>query len=467
MGRLGPLEGGRVLLGGGPIQAERLVSGARRIYRPALMSARSWLLAPAIAALVLAAARPAIASSEDVFGFGVRSMAMGAAGTAVGQGYEAVYGNPALLALARDRELTLGFVGAHFDLRAGDRISYDGLQGSFIGATLPVPFGGLLKDRIAIGLGFFAPFDLIVRGRILFPETPQFLIADRTQSVAVQAGLGVDLGGGFRVGGGFAALAALTGSVLVATDASGRVGTVVEDTLVASYGPIVGASYDIGDAYRVGLTYRGELVGRFNVVITVQDLGGIVVPPLNIAGVAQFDPWQIAAELARVKGSWKIAAGVTFKRWSAYPGPAEATVRCPEADPSTGATGSCGALVPDPPGYSDTVVPRVGVERTLDLRPGLRSHLRGGYFFEPSPAPDQTGAANLFDNARSVFTLGYGVDLTSPLPTLRAEWFGQLHVLHDRTHTKNLGVPPENAGSPSVETSGLIVAGGATLGVTF
>jgi long-chain fatty acid transport protein len=430
---------------------------------------RSRPFALAIAALVGLAARPALASSEDIFGFGVRSMAMGASGAAVGQGYEAVYGNPALLALARDRELTLGFVGAHFDLQAGDRISYEGLRGSIIGATLPVPFGGALKDRIAIGLGFFAPFELIVRGRILFPETPQFLIADRTQTVAVQAGIGVDVGGGFRVGGGFAALAALTGSVLVATDASGRVGTVVEDTLVASYGPIVGASYDIGDAYRVGLTFRGELVGRFNVVITVQDLGGIVVPPLNISGVAQYDPWQFALEFARAKGPWKLAAGATWKHWSAYPGPAEATVRCPDTDPATGMPfeGSCGALVPEPPGYSDTVVPRVGVERTLDLGPGVRAHLRGGYFFEPSPAPEQKGAANLFDNARSVLSLGYGVELAPPLPALRAEWFGQLHVLHSRTHTKNPGVPPENAGSPSVETSGFIVAGGATLGVTF
>lgn len=427
------------------------------------------MLSVAVAALALAAARPAGASSEDVFGFGVRTMAMGATGAAVGEGYEAVWGNPALLSLARDRELTLGFLGAHFDLRAGERISYDGLRGSFIGATLPVPFGGFLKDRVALGLGFFTPFDLIVRGRILYPETPQFLIADRTQTVAVQAGLGLDIGWGIRVGGGFAALAALTGSVLVATDASGRVGTVVENTLVASYGPIIGASYDLGDAYRIGLTFRGELVGRFNVIITVQDLGGIVVPPLNISGVAQYDPWQLALEVARVKGPWKLAVGATLKHWSAYPGPAEATVRCPEVDPATGMApaAACGALVPEPPGYSDTVVPRVGAERTLELRPGLKGHIRGGYFFEPSPAPEQTGASNLFDNARSVFSLGYGVELGPPLPGLRAEWFGQLHILHPRTHTKDSSVPADNAGSPSVETSGVIVAGGATLGVKF
>src|SRR4029078_9579028 len=102
----------------------------------------------------------------------------------------------------------------------------------------------------------------------------------------------------------------------VASDATGRFGAVVEDPLVASYGPIVGASYDIGDAYRVGLTFRGELVGRFNVIIQVKDLGGIVAPPLNISGVAQYDPWQIALEFARVKGPWRLALGATYKHWS-------------------------------------------------------------------------------------------------------------------------------------------------------
>lgn len=432
------------------------------------------MCASALFAAFCTSSAQALASAEDVFGYGVRSSGMGATGAAISTGFESVYGNPSLLALpGQKRELSLGFLGAHFDLRAGadakDRLPYDALRGAYIGALLPIPFGGLLKDRVTLGLAFFTPFDLIVRGRILYPETPQFLVADRTQSVAVQAALGVDLGHGLRLGGGFAALAALTGSVLVATDASGRVGTVVEDTLVASYGALLGASYELGENYRLGLTFRGALVGRFNVVITVQDLGGIVVPPLNISGVAQYDPWQIALEAARVKGPWKLAVGATFKRWSAYPGSAEATVRCPELDPQTGMPfeGACTASSPEPPNFSDTVVPRVGAERSFSFRPGLQGHVRGGYFFEPSPAPSQKGTSNIFDNARSVFSLGYGIELGPPLPGIRIDCFGQLHVLHHETHQKDAGVPSTNPGVPSVQTQGLIVAGGATLGLRF
>lgn len=423
----------------------------------------------AIAAAIGLGAHPAQASPEDVFGFGARSSALGGTAATDPGTYEAVYGNPALLSQARRIEITAGALGATFNLLAGKKISYEPLRGSMIGATLPIPFGGVLKDRIAIGLGFFTPFDLVVRGRILYPETPQFPIADRTQSVAVQAGIGVDLGHGLRIGGGFAALAALSGSVLVATDASGRIGTVVEDTLLASYGPIVGASFDFLDAFRVSLAFRGELVGRFNVVINVRDLGDIVVPPLNISGVAQYDPWQIALEVARTKGPWRAAIGAVYKHWSAFPGLAEQTVRCPVTDPVTGAPfiDPCNVVVPPKPGYHDTVTARAGVERVFDPARGVTLMARAGLFFEPSPAPQQTKESNVYDNARTAITLGYGVSLGPPFPRVDLDLFGQLHYLHARDHVKGKGVPDDNPGAPTVESSGVILAGGAAVGVKF
>lgn len=427
---------------------------------------RGWGLLAAMVAL--ASSREAQASPEDVFGFGPRTMAMGGAGAALGNGFEAVWGNPALLSVSRERQLNVGFLGAVFDLRAPQRISYNPLSGSFIGAVLPVPFGGALKDRVTLGLGFFTPFDVIVRGRILYPETKQFLLADRTASVAVQVAMGINIGHGIRIGGGFAALAALTGSVLVATDASGRIGTVVEDTLVAAYGPLLGLSYE-RKGYRAGLTFRGELSGRFNVVIEVRDLGQIVVPPLNISGLAQYDPLQVAIEAARIRGPWQLTAGLTVKHWSAYPGPAEATVRCPAIDPDTGEppTEPCGALVPTPVNYSDTVVPRVGVERQLDVGSRVRMALRAGYFLEISPSPDQTKVRNLYDNTRSVFGVGYGIELKSPMPHIRFDVATQVHVLHPRTHVKDSDVSLDNPGAPEVRSSGFVYAGGATLGVGF
>jgi long-chain fatty acid transport protein len=376
-----------------------------------------------------------------------------------------------LLSLARRRELALGITSAVFDVHARTKLSYDPLHGSVIGAVLPVPFGGVLKDRIALGLGFFTPFDLVVRGRILYPEKPQYPLADRTQSIALQAGMGIDLGHGVRIGAGFAALAALTGSVLVATDTTGHIGTTVDDTLVASYGPIVGISYDIDDTWRIGLTFRGVLEGRFDVTITVKDLGSITVPPLDISGVAQYDPWQLALELAKVRGPWKVAASLVYKHWSAYSGIAEATVRCPPIDPATmmpfGPDDPCNPLVPPPPNYHDTLSPHFGVERDLAPGPRVAMHLRAGFFLEPSPAPSQSSVPNLYDNHRLAITLGYGVEVGPDAARFALDLFGQAQALIPRDHVKEAGVPADNPGAPRVTTSGVIGAFGTTLGVKF
>jgi hypothetical protein len=444
----------------------------RRPRSPLLRSAAA-LLAGAAA---LFASLPAEASPQDVFGYGPRSGAMAGAGASLGLGFEAVRSNPALLSLSHERSLTAGWFGAFFDLSANGPLPAEAVSGTYIGGTLPLPFEGFLKDRITLGLGFFTPFKLVARARLLYPEKYKFPVADRVQSVAVQMGLGVDLGYGFRIGGGFSALAALTGSVLVATDATGRVGTVVEDTLVAGYGPILGASFERGP-YRVGFTYRGELSGPFDVVIQVRDLGSITVPPLHISGIAQYDPHQAELEVSRDIGPFRVALGATYRHWSAYPGAVEPTVRCPAQVPegngdlidhiealrrSTGlplptSGESCDPNQPEPPSYSDTVTPRIAAEGQFPVATGVTLKARAGYAFEPSPAPEQTSVPNNFDNHRSVIGLGYGLSLSGPFPRIDLDLFGQLQVFHDRDHNKPDGTV--------ISTGGTAVALGATLGV--
>lgn len=406
------------------------------------------------------------ASPADLFGFGPRSQAMGGLGAAVGRGFETTYENPALLSLSRQRELSLGMQAARFSLHAEGKnapgkMPEQPLAGTFIGAVLPLPFGGILTHRLVLGLGVFAPNTLIARARVLYPEEPQFpVISDRAQSLDFSMGLGADLGHGFRVGGGARTLAELVGTVVVRTDASGHVGTAVDDQLVATYAPVVGASYDRGK-WRFGLTWRGELNADFNVLVQVHDLGKLVIPDLHIAGVAQYDPMQAALGAAREMGPWTLAAGITWKHWSAFKGWARPTVECPPSRPD------CKALTVTPVGFHDTVIPRVGAQYTLDLSPDAVSHVRAGYFFEMSPAPEQKSASNYWDNDRHVLTLGYGVQLSDPLPPLSFDLFYQAHFLAPRTHHKDASVDPANAGYPSVKTSGTIQDFGLIAGVKF
>jgi long-chain fatty acid transport protein len=428
------------------------------------MRGRFWSVGTVLLA-ASAAARPAGATPEDLFGYGPQSQAMGMTGAAIGHGFETVHSNPALLSASRDRRFSLGFQVADYQLHArGDQapgtMDVKSMKGAIIGATLPLGFGGPLTDRVTVGFGFFTPTDLVVRGRILYPEKPQYsLLGDRSQSVAIQAGAGANLGYGMRAGMGFAALAAIAGDVLVATNEAGQVGTKVDDQLVASYAPIVGATYDLGESYRVGVTYRGVLEARFAVTIVVRDLGSLEVPPFNIAGLAQYDPRQLQLEFARVRGPWRFAAGVTWRDWSAYAGPPEPTVLCPSDRPD------CGALRPPSFDLHDTFSPRAGVERVFVPDDGVSLHVRGGYALEPSPVPEQRGTMNFYDNTRHVLTAGYGVHLAAPYAPIWLDFFAQVHHLAERRHEKDENVPPESAGWPSVSTGGRVLVGGLVLGV--
>lgn len=424
-----------------------------------------------LVAITLSAAE-ASASPQDVLGYGPRSSALAGGGVAFGEGFEVVYTNPALLSLAKDKELDFGVTGAVFNLKANEEVGTDGLTAGVLGGLLPIPLPDPVGDRFVLGFGFFTPFDVVVRSRILYPETPQFLLPDSVESIAAIVGLGVDIGWGIRVGAGFEALAALTGTVLVSLDASGRLSAVVQDTLVANYAPIAGVSVDIPGGFRAGLSFRGSLEGRFDVKIDIKDLGQLTIPPIFVSGTAQYDPLTLEAELARIEGPLRGAVAIGYRRWSGYPGLAEPTVRCPinvDTFDLSLLLGDCDALKKVPPDFNDTVIARAGVEYTIKPRTGVEIDLRAGYAFESAAGPEQTGDSNLFAEARSIVGVGLGTALTRPLVKgIHLDAFAQFGVLHGRTHEKNPDlVASQNPGFPSIETSGNMFAAGTVAGVAF
>jgi len=415
----------------------------------------------------------ALASPEDLFGYGARSAGMAGTGAATSDDFEAAYTNPALLSRIRHPKLTLGLLGATFDEEASGpglpgRIEDRNAQGLAIGADLPIPLGGILKDRVAGALAFYTPSDVVVRGRILYPEIPQFpLLSDRAQCVAIRMGIGLDLGHGFRLGGGVAALAEIVGTVVVATDASGKVGTQIDDQLVATYAPIIGFSHEgkVGKGtWRTGAVFRGALAARFSVSIDATKLSSIAIPVFDIAGLAQYDPLQAGLEAQWNDDKWTFTAGLTWKHWSDYAGPLEPTLP---------------ALEVPKPDFSDTVVPRAAVERNFALGHGAFFHARGGYFFEPTPVGSHLASSQkydiptqslvsvptrYFDGDRHVFTAGLGVSLKKPLP-LDVDTFAQFHVIQPRTMTLDAGAPDGSATTANI--SGSILVTGVQIGVGF
>lgn len=433
-----------------------------------------------VLAFVLALApASASASPEDLFGYGARSSAMGGTGAAAAEGYETAFANPALASRARRPRLTLGLIGATFDVHAdgeglAGRVSGRSSKGLVIGGDIPVPFGGALRDRVGFALGFYTPSDVLVRGRILYPEKAQFpLLSDRAQCLTVRAGFGIDLGRGLRVGAGFGALAQIMGTVVVATDATGRVGSRVEDQLVATYAPTVGASWEhalAGGTLRIGSTFRGKLDARFAVSIDATKLSTLNIPVFNIAGLAQYDPAELALEAAWERGPWRFAAGATYKHWSDYAGLLEPTILCPPEEPD------CAALRPPKLSFSSTVVPRLGVERVFAIGRGRSATLRVGWFFEPTPSParlpesrafDPTTHADadvptrFFDAHRHVFTAGGGLRVRD----VTIDTFAQVHVLHPRDVGLAAGGP--SGAESRASLSGVVLSAGLLVGVAF
>src|SRR5690606_34678964 len=120
----------------------------------------------------------------------------------------------------------------------------------------------------------------------------------------------------------------------------------------------------------------------------------IPVPLLDVAGVAQYDPRQVALDVAFIWEGTLVGAGATWKNWSAFENPIVYTA-VPEDYPEQ----------PEP-GFSDTFNVRVGGEHRFDLGTDWWITPRGGFTWEPSPVPEQNGMHNYLDNDRFVFALG-------------------------------------------------------------
>jgi len=382
---------------------------------------RAW-----IALFALAVATPAYASFPDLVGIGPRSAAMAGLGAADADDYEAAYLNPAGLAAARRRRITVGYFGGRYQLKmdAMPRNVTD-TDGILIGASLPLPFGGVMTNRLALGVAFYFPLGLINRAKGEFPSVPRLALLDnRTQTVSIMIGLGAQVHERVRVGIGVLALAALVGHIDIATDASGSATTVSQQQLVTNFAPVVGIQVKAASFAQVGVTLRGESRSDFDISIK-PDLGDslpIALPTLRVAGTSQYDPLQMAMEAAfDATKLVRISVGVTWKHWSTYTYPIK--------------NATDGAPPLPAVDFHDTAVPRLGFELggAVPRAPKLTVVGRAGYAFEWSPAPTNAYAdgtqRTLLDADRHIVSAGLGLGYRGRVVGGRLDAFGQLHAL--------------------------------------
>lgn len=399
-------------------------------------------MARALLVALLLAARTAAASPLELFGFGGRSPGLAATGVASADDFESLYLNPAGLAEVRGKTLAAGSLLGHFSLDGVNRKT-DDATGVQVGASLPLPLGGALAHRVGLGVAIYVPTATLNRARAPQPGVPFFaLLENRSEFVGIQVGAGVRISDRWSAGGGVVASGGLIGGIDISPDAAGRFATTSEQQLIATFAPIFGGRFRPSGSWSFGGVVRFPLKSTYDIVIT-SDLGAslpVSIPTLRVAGTAQYDPFALALEAAwRPVPCWQLTAQLAYQRWSAFPLPTLNTVE--RMEPQA------------PPGFHDTVTPRLAAEWTRPVWIGALA-LRGGYALVLSPAPEMTGPQAFLDNHRHLFSLGAGFDLA---PAHLDLWF-QTHLLMPRHHDR-----PE--GTDDVDTSGAVFVGGLMLGV--
>lgn len=435
-------------------------------------------LAFALAPLALAAApAPAAANPADAFGFGARAQAMAGAQTAATEDGSANYYNPAALATFDAIRLDLGYQTAAPALRVnGLDLGVDSSRGLAVAIGVP---GHLGPVKVALGGGLFLPDQQVIRIRSIGPGQPRFVVYDnRPQRLFLGAHLAVEIGSRLAVGGGVAYMSNTFGSV----ELGGRLGfpnaedsdldLAIDIDLVTIRYPQLGILYRANGWLTLGASYRGGFVLNQDQRVVVRgDIGAEGQEPvvedgaLDLRSLAQdlFQPEQYTAGLdAQLTPRLTLAFDLSFHRWSEFDNPATQI----EIELDAGMFNDLIDLPDDAPEFpephfSDIFVPRLGVEWLAHRTPDRDVHLRAGYAYEPSPAPEQVGAENFVDNDKHTGSLGLGFtmrNLTEILPRpVSVDFYAATTFLPERRHRKLSPVDPVG----DMSSGGTIVQAGA------
>jgi len=415
----------------------------------------------------------------DLTGLGCRPVALGGAYTALADDFTSAYYNPAGLSGEPESSLTVGGLWAKptFHYReAGRPDQVPKLYATGAGYLgVATNLGHLTGYRQlapwTLGISLYLPVE-----RALLADIPSsssdrsfLLYRDQTQVLSVLLGLSWKILDWLSVGvsGNFLADLRAPNEAFVDVDIRTVVpyllnrGDLVKEVrprimrdAEMKVSPIAGVLVHPVAWLRMGVAYRArfyaETVGTQDILLQFLDFSmGPSSPAITTAVLADihyvhyWNPHQVSAGAAvsPVPSLW-VAVDLTWSDWSDYLDPMWAAPQ---------------------PGFSDTFTPRLGVE--YGLKNGIV--LRAGYFFQPSPVPEQTRGSNYLDNDKHVVSAGIGYTF-SRLPwiplwkkPLTADGFFQYTQLVTRTYRKEPGF-----GDP-LSMGGYMLCAGASLRLHF
>lgn len=387
-----------------------------------------------------------------------------------------------------------------------------------IGLSLPI--GGILRNRVGIGFGIHLPGNRIVRVKANDPDEPFFYMYDNDiQKLAILVGAGIQLGDMISVGGGAQVLVnvPLTVEAQINISSSQVSATqdptsgMVEVELFLVEAPMAGVMFKPTEDLSFGLTFRdqislafeGDLIIDLGMSIDLLSIGGedialnLTAPvPIRVKAdtllaprTFQFGSWWDANLLTE---GLRLAFDLSWFEFSAYKGNhlklyvSDDTVTALESQINGMLQQYGGILDALPLGgiefseqdiyivtkdfsgmqkFRDIFVPRIGAE--YDVYDWWTARI--GYYYEPSPVPDQKGITCYVDSDRHVFTFGSSFFFPDPLELtkipLEIGIFGQYHKLETVTTKKvhNDSITTPDTPYDVYEAGGSIYGGGLSV----
>jgi len=438
------------------------------------------------ALLLLLVARPASAGINQLFeeqGVSPRDTAMGNAFTGVAEGWPAAYYNPAGLYQLRGGQLAFGYkyvdpeVYLHLEgYRLGEGFTdYPTTKLFLLGIAsdlrFPRVFNAKLAEHISFGLAFGISDYIKSFTTYWTAYVPYFFrYNDRMVSLmSLYVGFSVKIVSCLSLGAGFVAAPSDTYNAVSAKtvirlpegDFSTVQGVVnrtkgkVEPQVGLMFKPPIGR---LGEMLTLGVVWRDEVssLDTKGTITTYTDVQfadgstyrGLEKTEMPLVALTGFSPMQVAAGLGiRPMHGMLIAVDEIWKQWSRW-------MNFWEWHPD--------------PRFEDTWQTRLGAEYEwrFHYQWFRKFAVRGGWYFEPSPVPDQNNQWNVLDNDKNVVSTGVGMEIGNIIGIFmvpaKFDVAYQHHIL-SRRYTSN----SEDPSYPALRTGGYVYNLTATLTLVF
>ena len=421
---------------------------------------------------MLVAAAPAHANPIEVFGLTSQRAGQANTGVASADDASALYYDPAGLVASPGGELVVGTLGAYSHLGInGVSATLSDPYGFQLAVRAPLPLGGALADRFAVGVGLHLLPKHVARIIAPAPDEPFYpYYGDRLSRVVVLPGAAVRLGNGLSIGGAVNVLAGLSGSIYATEGATRAIDARVDERVPTVARAIAGVHWQLSESLRLGAVYRQRFEIPFETTAQTMVAGEPIDLDLRASG--QFTPHQVALGIGWTAESLGAALDIGWAKWSDYPGPfVRVDSRLPLVGPVPGQT----PRVP----FENAISVRAGIESLTDHGPVYR----GGYGFESSPVPkNQSGVTNLLDGTKHTVAFGGGYVWKA----LRVDAHVQVQLVTTRRSAKTVydgtgtydpytslrdedadtaGTQISNPGYPSIKSGGEVFSAGVTVEV--